>query len=473
MTEERSNEHAAGQVRRLRRRVSALLDGAAPKRLTDRHRLVAAAHVGLHVKDIREGGSAMTMTEICEQLGEIMPAKPGRSSVEPFRLHRWMLKGSATDITEDLAAHYQGRAEPLRSTETYLRLLEQLAFMAGRDPLESQGALLAALDLREGKLGETGDTPLPEQRLSSLLNEHGAVMARNLDLARLFQQAERLQAGWNIQRTAAEVTDLVPEATGCFRAHEPVNRQCWLEIAAPPLPSVAIARLPFGWLPGPFRLTNDAGEFHERHGHAVAYWELHLAIGPSGPLTVGAYLLRGASVDLVLEGHTMTLPDIQDDIEQIVSGHPRAPQITLDGETWNVSCNIAPAYRTRRQGLDEDPPSETVPNIRIDPVSASSVRAWLMTPMDLVPDEGPWIGTVDRLAPLSSPTLGWIRAESIARSVEIALRDGRLDRYFTDWLNQFRPALDQFEQDWIDRTTEMDAALRQRFVDSDLMGDHA
>lgn len=96
-----------------------------------------------------------------------------------------------------------------------------------------------------------------------------------------------------------------------------------------------------------------------------------------------------------------------------------------------------------------------------------------MTPMDLVPDEGPWIGTVDRLAPLSSPTLGWIRAESIARSVEIALRDGRLDRYFTDWLSQFRPALDQFEQDWIDRTTEMDAALRQRFVDSDLMGDHA
>lgn len=470
MSSKDSKDHAAEHVRRVRRRVAALKDGAGPKRLKDRQRLVAAAQVGLHVKLIREAGSSMS--EICEYLGERIGKGSRSQSVEPFRLHRWMLKGGATEVTDSLVAQYKGRAEPLRKTADYLKLLEHLALKAGRDPIDSQGALLTALDLLfQDSMQPDDGMPLPEQRLAALINEHAAVVARNLDLTRLFQRAERLQAGWNAKRAPEHVVDLATEgATGSFKSTEPTDRQFWLETAAPPLPTVALARLPFGWLSGPFRLTNQAGETQDRTGQAVAYWELQLAIGPTGPLSVGAYLVRATSVDLEIDGHLFMLPDMQDDVEQLASGHPHAPQIDLNGDIWEVSCDAEPVYRPRRAGLDEDPPSETVPLLRIEPVSASSVRAWLMTSIEFVVDDGPLISAVDRLAPFSLDGIGWMRAESIARSLEIALRDGKLDEGFRRWLDQYQPALDQFDRDWLDRCLEMDAALRARSAANDLLG---
>lgn len=470
MSSKDSKDHTAEHVRRIRRRVAALSKGAAPKRLKDRQRLVAAAQVGLHVRLIREAGRSMS--EICEDLGERMGKGSRSQSVEPFRLHRWMLKGGATEVTDSLVAQYKNRPEPLRWTAVYLQLIEHLALMAGRDPIDSQGALLTALDLTvlDTTQGDDG-MPLPEQRLAALLNEHAAVAARNLDLAGHFQRAERLQVGWNAKLTPESALDLGTEAaTGSFRATEPTDRQLWLETAAPPLPTVAIARLPFGWLSGPFSLSNHAGETQERPGQAVAYWDLHLAIGPTGPLSVGAYLVRTSSVDLEIDGHLFTLPDMQDDVQQITSGHPHAPKIGLSGDIWDVSCDAEPVYRPQRAGLDEDPPSETVPLLRIEPVSASSVRAWLMTPLDFVVDDGPWIDAVDRFDPSSLDGIGWVRAESIARSVEIALRDGRLDNGFNRWLDQYQPALDQFDKDWLDRCLEMDAALRAKSAAKDLLG---
>lgn len=470
MSSKESKDHIAEHVRRVRRRVAALVSGAAgPKRLKDRQRLVAAAQVGQHMKFIRDAGGSMS--EICEYLGERIGTGSRSQSVEPFRLHRWMLKGGAMEVTDSLVAQYKGRAEPLRSTAVYLEILEHLALKAGRDPIDSQGALLTALDLplQENTQPDDG-MPLPEQRLAALINEHAAIVARNLDLARLFQRAERLQAGWNIKQSPAEVVDLATEeATGSFKSTEPADRQLWLETAAPSLPTVAVARLPYGWLPGPFRLTNQAGETQERPGQAVAYWELHLAIGPTGPLSVGAYLVRATSVDLEIDGHLFMLLDIQDDVDQIASGYPHAPKIEFHEDVWEVSCDAEPVYRPRRAGLDEDPPSETVPLLRIEPVSASSVRAWLMTSMDFVLDDGPLISTVDRLAPFSLDGIGWVRADSIARSLEIALRDGRLDEGFNRWLEQYQPALDQFDKDWLDRCLEMDAALRARSAANDLL----
>ena len=413
------------------------------------------------------------MTKLCEILGEDMPSKPGRTSVEPFRLHRWMLKGGATEVTEELTAHHRDRPEPQRSTTIYLRLMEHLGKLSERDPLECQGALLTALSLLDGRLITPEDGFLPEQRIADLLHEYAAVIARRFDLAQLFQQAERVQAGWNIQRGPDVVVDLVPENSAYFSARAPVDRNWWLEVASPPLPSVAIARLPFGFLPGPFRLTNDSGESREYSGHAVAFWELHLAVGPSGPLSVGAYLLRGTSVDLVLDGNTMTLPDLQDDIDQIVSGYPQSPQICLDDNIWKVSSGTLPFYRPERRGFDETPPSDTVPNIRISPISASSVRAWMMTSFDLVAEGGPWIPVEDRFENGFSKNTGWVRTESIARNLEVSLREGWLDEHFKNWLDRFRPNLERFEQDWIDRSIKQDTALRQHFVNSDLLGEHS
>ncbi len=38
-------------------------------------------------------------------------------------------------------------------------------------------------------------------------------------------------------------------------------------------------------------------------------------------------------------------------------------------------------------------------------------------------------------------------------------------------MDAFRPRLDQFEQEWIDRILEMDAALRARAIAGDLAED--
>jgi hypothetical protein len=464
-----SSEHAAKQLQKMRRRVDALMRGGAPKRLKDRPRLVAASHVGRLVKAASDSGHSMT--KLCEILGENMPSKPGRTSVEPFRLHRWMLKGGATEVTEELVTHYHDRPEPQRSTTIYLRLMEHLGKLSGRDPLECQGALLTALDLLDGRVQNSEDGFLPEQRIADLLHEYAAVIARRFDLAQLFQQAERVQAGWNIQRGPDVVVDLVPESTGSFLAREPVDRQYWLETASPPLPSVAIARLPFGFLPGPFHLTNEAGETRERPGYAAAYWDLHLAVGPSGPLSVGAYLLRGTSVDLVLDGDTIRLPDQQEDIDQIISGRPQAPQIFLDGTAWKISCETQSFYRPQRPGLDDSPPSDEMPNTRIDPISASSVREWMMTSFDLLAEGGTWIPVEDRFESKHPPAAGWVRTKSIARNLEVSLREGWLDEHFKNWLDRFRPNLDRFEQDWIDRTIKQDTALRQHYLNSDLTGE--
>jgi hypothetical protein len=464
-----SSEHAAKQLQKLRRRVDELMGGKDPKRLRERERLVAASHVGRLVKAASDSGHSMT--KLCEILGENMPSKPGRTSVEPFRLHRWMLKGGATEVTDELVAHYDGRPEPLRSTTIYLRLMEHLGKLSKRDPLECQGALLTALGLLDRSSMTPEDGFLPEQRIADLLHKYAAVIARKFDLAQLFQQAERVQAGWNIQRGPDVVVDLVPEMSAYFSARTPVDRNCWLEVASPPLPSVAIARLPFGFLPGPFRLTNDSGESRECSGHAVAYWELHLAVGPSGPLSVGAYLLRGTSVDLVLDENTMTLADLQDDIYQIVSGLPQSPQICLDDKIWKVSSETIPFYRPEREEFDETPPSETVPNIRIVPISASSVGAWMMTSLDLMAESGPWIPVEDQFERGHLPAAGWVRTESIARNLEVSLREGWLDEHFKNWLDRFRPNLDRFEQDLIKRTIKQDKALDQHYLNSDLIGE--
>jgi hypothetical protein len=109
-----------------------------------------------------------------------------------------------------------------------------------------------------------------------------------------------------------------------------------------------------------------------------------------------------------------------------------------------------------------------VPNIRIDPVSTGSLRAWLMKPMDFLPEDGPWLSSQDLLAGQVTPDIGWIRAECIAQSLEMALRDGLLDTRFREWVDAFRPMLDQFEQEWIDQTLEMDASLRARAIADDL-----
>lgn len=464
MNEEARNHHNEAR-RKVRARVETLLSGGAPKRLTPRARLEAAAYISALVAKIRANEDGPSVTSLCAMLGERMSDSLERSSREPFRLHRWMLKAGVTEVTKDVAASYAHRAEPLRTTSTYLLLLEHLAPLAGLDVLDTQSDLLTRLNIADGPRGAKMDEPEAAQKLAQKLHQHAAAMARNLDLARLFQRAEQLQVGWDPTVGADARTDLVSHDSAYFRAKEPVASRWWLEVAAPPLPSVKVARLAFGRLTGVFRLTDEDSNVQELEGEATAYWDLHVALGPTGPLTVGALFLRSTSVDLRFLERSFCLPELQDDVYQFVSGYPSMPCIEWEARTWKVSCDAEPQYKAQPGASDVEPPSATVPNIRLEPVTPSTITAWLLSTQ--APED------IDLLPmPPGTPT-GWIRVESFARSVEAAIRDGRMDALYSDWILRYTRGLDDFELEWRRDCAEGDAALRVRYQEAELKGDQA
>jgi hypothetical protein len=75
-------EREVEERRKLRRRIEALIEGAAPKRLTRSKRLMAAAKIGELVRDARRKGRSMS--ELCARLGGKMPPKAGRDMQDPF-----------------------------------------------------------------------------------------------------------------------------------------------------------------------------------------------------------------------------------------------------------------------------------------------------------------------------------------------------------------------------------------------------
>jgi hypothetical protein len=269
--------------------------------------------------------------------------------------------------------------------------------------------------------------------------------------------------------------DLTKDFNAEFSASGHMSHSLWLEVEFPALPTVMIARIPFGIVEGAFKLTSQTLDKKKSvAGSAVAYWDLHLAIGPSGPLNVGAYFVRSTSVELTLGDDVFALPDLQDDVYQFVSGFPCEPVVSLDDIAWTVAFEGEPFYRPQRHiSCEESPPSGSVPNAHVTPVTAASIRAWLMTPLSLDLPSGREAGSIPMIDVLErhpSPAPGWIRAHCLARSLETALRDTTLESKFADWMTRYLPALQSMENDWLHETQNKDNALLARWHDTDLKG---
>lgn len=429
-----------------------------PKRLSNRKRLNAAAQIGLMVQDLQEHGT--TATELCELLSD-------QKAVEPFRLYRWMLRGDVTQVDDALVASYEDKPEPLKSTKKYLWLAKRLAEIGGHDPLEAQGEMLSRMGLTGAPRHSLKRDLEPEERLSNLLRDFAADFAEKNDLAAFFQLTERVQAGCNLKIGPEALVDLVDEDSANFLANSAPTRYYWLETAAPALPSALVARLPFRCLSGPFRTRNGRGTGPSLQGYAVAFWDLRVAIAPAGRLSVGAYLVRSSSVDLFLNDdaeatgmvNPIPLDGIDDDVEQLILGHPRLPVIEIDGETWEVykdaDVEDVPAPRSNT----DIPPSWSVPNAHIEPVTIQSIRTFLMSEFTLSAENGPVFLPIDLLEIQGNDLDLWIRRQSIAQNVERALRDGRLAQRISEWLEIYKPQLNAFEENWRRTMIARDARL--------------
>ncbi len=497
---ERGRRISARVREEMQSRIDALIAGGDPKILNSDQRLRAA----LFISKLYAQAKALKHRpkEIETHCGAVTKAG------EDFRIHRWMLRQSETAITPELKQRYAGKAEPARNVRIYLKLVAGLAEILAKDPFNLQQEFLTFTGLNAKPLPP--DPMLdpsevqPELRLARLLRDHAAQMADRLDLVKLFQRAKRLQAGWNLHDgPVAKFLD--PTFSGPFDPKLPPTFVLWLEIEVPPYPSVKIGRIPYGFLAGSFSvvpLTDDGAEASQDRatlileGSATAYWELYLAIAPTGDMGVGSYMIRGSSVDIHLpmgDAGAMvshTLRDAEDDLWSLwpeeFQGARRRNQFFQDGR-WQVHLTDAMAerfssdpafwpscYRPERRGgtLEEHPPSHDIPYARIAPTTAQNILDWLLEDLSLPARLGGAAPMLDPSLYGETAVVTWNRGESFAFRVEAALHNGRLDAGFQDWVARYNASLSELKQKWFDDAQRDEGALRDRWADARLGHDN-
>ncbi len=482
------NKIRAAQLRAEKlRAIELLLDGTRTKHLEGEMRLRAARFVRKLYERVLKPNGEMSLEEITSYLEK----SPGIAL--GLKLHRWMLKKDETEVTLDLIAYYRDRPEPQKKTRVYLSLVAALADLCeeNRDDamiaFVDQTGLWDRLSIRTD--GSRSDDLDPRLRLADLIRHQAAHIADRFDLAGLFGRAERLQAGWN--------PDVGPEAILLHDALQPISAEntfagAWEVDALPALPSALLASIPFGQVTdanfmlsqldaeatGPGRSSDDA--IH-RTGTATAFWNLHLAISPQAADGVRPCFVRTTSL-------MVTLDDTDTGGVEEFNVLPHKEALSGLCFDWRYACKVqhggehviffdqqtterfyqafdkGTAYReVRRPGIDEVSPDDGLPFARIEPVTPRSIQDWLID--DLKYDAAE-VRTIPELwvpPDGSNATPTWFITPSLARSLEIAVRDDALQSRFTDWITRYEISLTALEES---RRKEMEAAdldLRARW----------
>ncbi|PKQ10801.1 MAG: hypothetical protein CVT70_17715 [Alphaproteobacteria bacterium HGW-Alphaproteobacteria-1] len=493
MTDEndmRAKHKIAAAARRQRdlNQIARLIKGEALKHLEGETRLKAALFIRSSYQELLKPRGPYSMTEIKERL----EAELGRAN--EFKIHRWMLRKTETHVTKSLTDHYKTRAEPQKKTSGYLKLTAALAKIAGTDPDDAMISFMQQTGLSD-RLAQRGGLVAnealdPRLGLADLLREFAAHVAERHDLARLFDAAERLQAGWN--------PDQGPIALLLWDGGDRFTRQTaldgfWLVDSLPPFPSVCLARVPFGHVNNAgFDLRDDSesvssgtATIHAR-GSATASWRLHLAIVPAPGGGVIPCFLRTTNLTVYLESVEGSLDhngifDVshhEDDLFELVPGYRDRATIFLDG-TKRVAFDEATTKRVedpqaykdlyrhrkdRRNTDDEMPPHEGIPVAHLTPVSPAAIQHWLLD----VPD---FAGATVEPEPILSeysawydPELAtWMRGPSLARDLEVALRRDVLFDEFSKWITDYSRSLSLLDGDYRARVIKADLDLHSRW----------
>lgn len=478
----------------MQHKIAHLLDGGDPKQIHgNEDRLRAALYISKLYKQVKTDWSLL---EIKARCGAAIDGS------EDFRIHRWMLLKSETEITPELIERYAKRSEPARKVRTYLQLVAVLAKMNGDDPmlLQTEFITTTGLNVRQKPKDLLNDISevQPELKLANLLSRHAALIAERFDLLSLFQRAERLQAGWNMENGPVAISLAGEDGYPRFDQQLPANYTLWYESAIPPYPAIIIARIPYGNITSTFSVVpfkDDGIAIDENreplilNGFATAYWNLHLAIAPDGRFSIGSYFIRSTSVDIQipLDGEqTFTLREAREDLSSFFP-HSNCPNLFNHNGLWQIHFtsevtehilaerekNIAfwsANYRPVKNDdpLDETPPSDTVPNARITSVNAQSIRDWLIEDRSLLTG----IATVETLRLLSPPRelnpSTWCQGDTLAKWLETELHNGFIDERFKNWIDQYNRSLDDLEKLWFDNAQRSESELRLKWQDSQL-----
>lgn len=420
---------------------------------------------------------------------------------EPFRIHRWLIKSGDPVVSDELRKKYTNRPEPQKKVRMYLTLVDRLARMVGDDPFAWIWELLEATRLTE-RLG-CGEVPVisneaePRQRLAALLNTHAAHLCEVLDLPALWQKAEKLQTGWNMDKGPIPIRIDQGIMQNRFRCDLAATQLRWLAFEAPPYPSVRVGRLPLGLFDGPLdvRKTNPApSESFQIEGQLGLYWELWLTIAPVGKYAVGSYLSRtpgfglllpdGTTVGLVVEeggfvdnSFSMAgLPLVLCPVDGLIATGA-SPVHVMSDESWLVSfpqerfetilkdpaCWLANT-RPSRIGVPNDIDDDDMPFIRACRVTPKNIEDWL-EPDFSMNEKGRFLPQVHLLPEVdfAARKTGWVTYDCIARDIEQALHDGSLDQEFKSWTDTYRMLLDNLEASWLAAAFSGETELRARW----------
>lgn len=490
-----SNASPAALIYRQRQEafIEQLRLGEPVKMLEGDARLEAALLVGRLYDRARASRSSQ---EIREGLADL--DKGG----EPFRIHRWMIQTPEPKVSDELRKTYAKRSEPQKKVRTYLALVDRLARMIGDDPFARVWELLEATRMNERFERTVADIPVgeiePRQRLASLLNDHAAHLAEVLDMPGLWQKAEKLQMGWDMNLGLVPLTIEKGIMQNQFRGDVAATQMRWLSFEAPAYPSVKVARLPYGIFEGPFEVTRASTSADDPvliEGRLALYCDLWLMIAPSGKYGVGSYLSRTPGFGLILsDGRSLPLTAPQgsfwDNVfilsgtatsDLSISSLPRADKGTFELQpeeafalsfpeerfqailenpnTWS-SCT-----RPSNLGAKEGVFDEEMPFILMSRVTPKSIEEWLEPDFTMEGTAGflPQLRPYQGNSEASSP--GWITFDCLARDLEQALHNGVLDHAFKLWATSYRSALAQMEMDWAEAAAAAENQLRERWND--------
>ena len=391
-----------------------------------------------------------------------------------IRLHRWMVKAPQGSITDELVEKYENRPEPLKKTRVYFKIAEVLARLSEKDPGDTKIALYKRtnLDAQFAPIvRKDGDEEFdPTARLLQLLRNATNDIAHRVDLAGLFQKAERLQAGVSSQN--------FNEAKTLRNVLQPYTRQTlvagfWAMDAVPALPSVHLAEYPIAEarnLDFLFR-TGEAGT-KTRGGDVALTWSLRMAIAPDANHAAEPMIIRTTRLFFIDNCNSTEQLEIHhsgDGFEDLLPVSKWRPflinepttsvSFTRDAaEKFEVIANHRNFYR--RSYPDENLPHEDIRCAEIEPLDRFQLQRWFCNG-GMREDHEICRGRV--LRPLQNGSQDkaaeWFTSPGMARDLELAIRNGQLRDNFLQAIEALERSTNRLATQRLEEMKERDRDL--------------
>ncbi|VVT08349.1 hypothetical protein RV134_260013 [Roseovarius sp. EC-HK134] len=477
---ERPENPNKDRVRRERNKLLARIDHLSnhgPKHLNTEQRLLAALFVREQYEALIRPAGSLRLAEIEEKLARL------GNSLSGIRIHRWMLRISGRDITEELISHYANRPEPLRKTKTYFELADALARIGGDDPIEAKIALLRRTSLDTIPLaveGEDSETHFdPSVGLLRLVRNFASDTAYRLDLANIYDQVERLQAAWS--HSAANRIFPMRDAFERYTRHSLFSGM-WSMNEIPALPSVRLAEIPLAYFSDAEVIL--AEDDRERHavGNLRATWSLRLCIAPTAKNSVTPAMIRTTRLwleefpgpDVIpLERQEIIHPH-GDGLDDLVPGN-RQRAFLADNSNVTITFTEETSQRYlhlrdkdemyKRTTPDETLPHEDLACAVIEPLDIARLSTWFRDGAGREDYE------IERASFLNhdctgsaGKTVHWFPTPCLAHDLENSIRNGRLRTEFSQSAKAMQRSLTALEKSCLSEAKLADRDLNDTWA---------